>query len=164
MRASGVLGHVSTQRTCGLARRIGGVEESERCDGLRQTGIHHPRFYHGQSVRTIDLDDVIEPCEGDEDGVGSGKRATREARARTPCHERHVVMGQYPYHADDFVPRAREDDDSRNATLGRERVPRVGLPLGRRGTDPAIPDDLYESGDDLLGDPRHGGKLQRADT
>jgi len=90
MDPSRVLGHVAADGTGDLGGGIGGIEEAMERRGLGNLRIANTRFHRGCPVNRVDMQNAIEPREGQQYPFGMGQRAAREPGAGTAGHDRHA--------------------------------------------------------------------------
>ncbi len=115
MRPAGVGGDVAADRARLLRRRIGRVVQPEMGDRAREIEVEHARLHPRDPLLGIDLENAVELCGDDDDGVVDGSRAAREAGTTPSHHERPIVACSHPHHCRDFVTAAREAHRGRAA-------------------------------------------------
>src|SRR6476660_8519914 len=81
MRAARVLGDVSANRACALARRIGGVIEPETAHLATEVEVDEARLHDCQAVYRIDLEDPAHTRGDDNDAALARERAARKSGA-----------------------------------------------------------------------------------
>ncbi len=107
---AGIGAEVAADRAGLVAGRVRCVEEALGGDGGLQVGVDDAGLGHDAEVRGIDLEDPIQPCEGDRQGTLDPGRAARKARAGASRNHRDAISGGEPQQAGN-VGRARGKRD-----------------------------------------------------
>ena len=159
VRPAGVLGHVAADGARRLAGRIGHVLQSERRGGLGEARIDHARLQDGAAPHRVQLEDAIQAGQGDQHRVAAGDRATGEAGAGAPRHERDAEAVEQP-----DTSRTSRRRPGITTTPGKDSrvgqaVHRVGGELGAPVAHPPGADDPGECRDHLGGHGGHAWKI-----
>ena len=132
-RAAGVECDVAADGADRLARGIGREVHAEGAGRLGHVQVDRARLDDGDPLFWIELDDAIEPVEGDKQPVFDGQRRAGEAGAAAARDERHIVSVTDAHRLDHLVLRLGDHDRSRPYLVGGQRIRLVGRQL--RGLD-----------------------------
>ena len=95
------------ERARRLARGIRREIEPVRGHGPRNLEIDDARLTKSGTVVEVELEELVHPCEREDDTALARGRAARQARARAPSHERNLLLGAEPDDGGDLFGRAR---------------------------------------------------------
>ena len=127
--AAGILGHVATNRTCALARRVGSVVQTICGRRRSQRRIDHAGLDDRACIVTVDRDNPLEPVQPEQHDIVS-QRAARQACARSARHECCTRSRERSHNGDRLVPRAGKYGERRLALIAGQPIRFIGAQLG----------------------------------
>jgi hypothetical protein len=87
-----ILGDVAAQLAAFAARRVGGIEQPDRLDGVLQIGGNDAGLGDSDQVALVDLEDAVHPFEAQDDATSHRQGAAGEPRARAARRHRDAVL------------------------------------------------------------------------
>jgi hypothetical protein len=86
--SAGILGHVATDGTGGLTRRVWHIVETQRLHRLREPSIDDARLEDGAALDRIDAEDPVQARQRDQHRIRVGQGPPRKAGPSAPGYER----------------------------------------------------------------------------
>ena len=148
VRAAGVHAEVAGQRAGELARRVGGVEEAVRLDGLADAEVGDAGLDAGGTVHGVDVEHAVHARHADHQGVLGGQRPAGQRGAGAAGHHLDVVgvaVAEQPRH---LLGGGGQGHGQRHAAVGGERVGLERASALLVGDDGAGGHELLQIGDD----------------
>ena len=131
VRAAGVEGHVAPDGADRLAGRIRRVVEAVGRHGLGNIEVDDPRLHAANAVGRPNVQDAVQPVQGEYDAAGDGYGSAGQAGARTAGHARcsgfvapahgrhHLVRGINQHHGSRTFPECGQAVGFEGCALGR---------------------------------------------